>query len=57
MISVSLLELAKTGELGAIHIGMSRKELHILLGDPPLWGTQENLWKADIWRFEDIEIY
>ena len=57
MISSSLLEFAKTGKIGPVHVNMSRKNVHLHLGTPSHWGSEEELWKAEIWCFGDIEIY
>ncbi len=57
MIEISLLEFAKTGKIGPIYLGLSRNKVHSILGDPPLWGTQDRMNIATIWRYEDIEIY
>ena len=57
MIHASMLELARTGDLGSLRSGMTREELRELLGAPPVWGTQQAEDRADIWRYGDIEYH
>ncbi len=52
-----MFELARTGDFGPLRAGVTRKELRELLGDPPLWGTQQTVDRADIWRYGDIECH
>ncbi len=54
----SLEELIKTGcSLGPIYLGMRRKALFAIAGEPPLWGTEHSMWLASIWRYEEIEFH
>ncbi len=36
---------------------MTRDEIRHLLGTPELWGTEERLEAATIWRYSEIEFY
>ncbi len=57
MIDASLLDFVKTGEIGPIHIGQERGDVLSSIGKPNLWGTEEHMVLATIWRYGDIEIY
>ena len=57
MVKVSLCEFARTGLFGPISLGMSREELRLLLGNPPMWDADSTIEDASIWRYSDIEFY
>lgn len=60
VVCASLLEFAKTGQLGLLHCGMSRNELKSRLGRPKDWFCcrQPNEREtADIWWYGDVEFH
>lgn len=57
MIHVSMLKFVRTRDLGPLRVGMTRGELREVLGTPELWGTQQTVDRADIWRYGDIEYH
>jgi len=57
MISVSLRDFAATGEFGPIRLGTTRDEIRRQFGTPELWGSEERMEAARIWRYSEIEFY
>lgn len=57
MIAVSLCDFARTGLFGPLRLEMSRSEILDCLGDPELWGTEQQRDSATIWRYSEIEFY
>jgi hypothetical protein len=57
MIRISMLDVATTGTFCELKKGLPRNELQHLLGIPDLWGTQEKLSIADLWRYGNIEFH
>jgi hypothetical protein len=47
-------EFLRSGKLGSLHLGLSRSEVRLLLGEPPDRSTQ-NL-KNEIWKYYGLEI-
>jgi hypothetical protein len=57
MIQTSMMDFAKLGGFGALQKGLPRDELQKLLGIPEMWGTQDKLAIADIWRYGNVEFH
>jgi hypothetical protein len=57
MIDASLLEFAKTGQLGPLHAGMTRDELAQQLGLPETWSAPSRREHASIWKYGDVEFH
>lgn len=51
MAEINLLEFFKTGRFGPVCIGMSRREVRILLGAP------DNYPAPDIWEYGGVELH
>jgi hypothetical protein len=57
MIQTSMMDFVKVGGFGALQKGLPRNELQKLLGIPEMWGTQEKLAIADLWRYGNVEFH
>jgi hypothetical protein len=57
MIQTSMMDFVKLGGFGALQKGVPRDELQKLLGIPGMWGTQDKLSIADIWRYGNVEFH
>lgn len=57
-VSVSMQEFLRTGELGPVRLGISRRQLRGHLGEPEDWGpTPRAKHNAGIWKYGDIEFH
>jgi hypothetical protein len=60
MIKASMLDLARTGQLGPLRCGLSKADLRTLLGDPPDWSMSKKVKigsGAKIWRYGNVEFH
>jgi hypothetical protein len=57
MIQTSMMDFVKLGGFGFLQKGLPRDELQRLLGVPEMWGTQDKLSIADIWRYGNVEFH
>jgi hypothetical protein len=57
MIQTSMMDFVKYGAFGALQKGLPRDELQGLLGVPEMWGTQDKLSIADLWRYGNVEFH
>jgi hypothetical protein len=57
MIQTSMMDFVKCGGFGALQKGLPRDELQNLLGIPEMWGTQDKLSIADLWRYGNVEFH
>jgi hypothetical protein len=53
----SLLDFARTGELGPIALGATRSHVQGLLGDPTDWVNDTPMRRWPIWKYGDAEVY
>jgi hypothetical protein len=57
LMPVDMKEMVREGRFGWIDGALTRKELIELLGQPQMWGTESDLFDADIWRYGSIEFH
>ncbi len=57
-IAVSMQDFLRTGQFGPVRLGLSRRQLRGLLGEPENWGpTPRAQHNAGIWKYGDIEFF
>lgn len=57
-VNVSMQDFLRTGEFGPVRLGLSRRQLRGLLGEPEDWGVFPRAkHNATIWKYGDIEFH
>ena len=52
----TLIQFLTQGKLGPLEIGLTRKDVRLVLGDPEDWPVGEDKRSASIWKYEDLEL-
>jgi hypothetical protein len=56
-ITASLEEFARSGRLGPIALGLTRREVSETLGSPTNWLNGKPVGQSAIWKYGDVEVY
>lgn len=56
-ITASLEEFARSGRLGPIGIGLTRREVSDTLGPPTNWLNGKPIGQSALWKYGDVEVY